>query len=231
MLAVERVRTLAQRRSVPVLSNIRIVPLRSEPWPCGCEPFYQLRYDAEGRLDVGHAMRVMVGGREHGHGCVVLLDEAGVMFNSREWMEFPPGLGTLMAQGRKLRVDVVYTSQFIDQVDKTLRELTEVAHKVRAWPAPTVLGRETGRRPLLLIVSSYRPANVDNPEKRLGRSVLLYRRKRERWYDTDELVMPLAAILASADARASRRRRRRAGEAAAEPGTAQRPAGGAVVVL
>jgi len=95
-----------------------------------------------------------------------------------------------VAQGRRLRVDLIYTAQFIDQCDKTIRELTEVAHKVRAWPSPTILGRETGRRPWLMWTSTYRPAQVDQVEKRLGREWRVYRRRRERDYDTDEFVLP-----------------------------------------
>lgn len=205
MLAVDRALELARRRQVPVLANIRVVP------PAGIE-FVQIPYGVDGRLDVLFLATRVLELREQGRGAVILLDEAGAMFNSREWMEFPPGLSTLIAQGRKLRVDLIFTAQFVDQVDKTLRELCEVAHRVRAWPAPTVLGRETGRRPFVMVVSTYRPANVDNPEKRLGRKYVWYRKRRERAYDTDELVMPAAAILAAC----SRKSRRRAAGIVAE---------------
>jgi hypothetical protein len=199
MLAVERAIELAQLRGVPLLANIRVnVPASVD--------FAQIPYGVDGRLDVLWLAVRILDNRERGLGTVVLLDECGVLFNSREWQEFPPGLAVLMAQGRKLLVDLVLTAQFVDQVDKTLRELCEVAHHVRAWPSPSNLGRSTGRRPLLMVVSSYRPGNVDNPKKRLGRNFILYRRRREAAYDTDELVMPKSAILAALAPRSRRGR-------------------------
>lgn len=189
MLAVERARRLAIRRSCSLIANIWV---RDEPGlvveriPLG---------SAKGSKSAGMDMDWLIDRlwalKEQKQGAVVLLDEAGVLFSAREWQRFPPELGYLIAQGRRLRVDLVYTSQFIDQVDKILREMTEVAHKVRAWPAPTVLGRETGRRPLIMWTSTYRPSAVDQAEKRLGRSFMWYRQRRERDYDTDEFVLPL----------------------------------------
>lgn len=197
MLAVERARALAARRGVVLLANIWVSdapvsrkgrPLRVERIPAG-------RVVKAGKpapiIDMGWLIDRLYRLIEAKEGCVLLLDEAGSLFNSRNWQTFPDILGYLMGQGRKARTDVVYTAQFIDQVDKLLRELTEVAHKVRCWPAPTVLGRETGRRPWLMVASTYRPAQVDQGEKRLGRAWMIYRRRRERVYDTDDFVLPV----------------------------------------
>jgi Zonular occludens toxin (Zot) len=205
MLAVERARQLATVRGSLILTNIYVSDepirrgrprLRVERIPAGSGR----KASSRAGMDVDWLIDRLWSLKEQGEGAVLLLDEAGVLFNSREWQKFPAELGYLMAQGRRLRVDTVYTSQFIDQVDKTLRETTEVAHKVRSWPAPTILGRETGRRPFVMIVSTYRPAQVDQPEKRLGRSYKLYRRARERVYDTDEFVFPLRRLARSSPA-------------------------------
>lgn len=205
MLAVERARRLAMMRGCPLITNIWV---RDEPavvrhGRAGVEIIrggLVVERIPQGRdkkgskaagVDIDWLLDRLWRLKEEQQGAVVLLDEAGVLFSAREWQKFPAELGYLIAQGRRLRVDLVYTSQFIDQVDKILRELTEVAHKVRAWPAPTVLGRETGRRPWLMWTSTYRPAQVDQSEKRLGRSFMRYTRRRERDYDTDEFVLPL----------------------------------------
>lgn len=200
MLAVDRARTLAATRNVPLIANIKIsdapvkikrktVPITVEQIPPGPE------VNANGKksrnpIDVDWLVDRLYECHEQRSGAVVLLDEAGVLFNSREWSSFDPELGYLFAQGRHFRCDLIITAQFVDQVDKLLRELCEVAHKVRSFPAPTNLGRETGHRPWLMIVSTYRPKSVDDPEKRLGRSWMLYKRSRERVYDTDEMVVP-----------------------------------------
>lgn len=213
MLGVERSRRLAMARGVPLISNIWI---RDEPavmrqGRAGVEvvrsglvveriPMAPAgKKGGDYAIDVEWLVRRLWQLKLADSGAVLFLDEMGVLFNSREWQKFPPDLGYLVAQGRRLRVDLIYTAQFIDQCDKTIREMTEVAHKVRAWPSPTILGRETGRRPLLMVTSTYRPAQVDQAEKRLGRSWRFYRRRRERDYDTDEFVLParFAALTAS----------------------------------
>jgi len=200
MLAVDRARTLAATRNVPLIANILVsddpVKVKRKKIAISVEriPAGQLT-DAKGKqsrspIDVDWLVDRLYELHDNKQGAVVLLDEAGVLFNSREWASFDPELGYLFAQGRHIRCDLILTAQFVDQIDKLLRELCEVAHKVRSWPAPTVLGRETGRRPFVMIVSTYRPKSVDDPEKRLGRSWKLYKRSRERVYDTDEMVVP-----------------------------------------
>jgi Zonular occludens toxin (Zot) len=213
MLAVERSRRLAKVRGVPLITNIYVrdeapivkdrggvvdivraglVVERIPMAPPGRKKGGDYAIDVEWLVD--RLWRL----KQADQGAVLLLDEMGVLFNSREWQKFPSDLGYLVAQGRRLRVDLIYTAQFIDQCDKTIRELTEVAHKVRAWPSPSILGRETGRRPWIMWTSTYRPAQVDQGEKRLGRAWRIYRRRRERDYDTDEFVLPARfAVLSS----------------------------------
>lgn len=232
MLGVERSRRLAMARGVPLISNIWIrdepsvvrrglagrevvrpgLAVERIPMATGGKKGQDYAVDVEWLVDRLWRLKVQ------DMGAVLFLDEMGVLFNSREWQKFPADLGYLVAQGRRLRVDLIYTAQFMDQVDKTIRELTEVAHKVRSWPSPTILGRETGRRPWLMWTSTYRPAQVDQPEKRLGREWRRYRRRRERDYDTDEFVLPprFAALTASIEGGAERR---------SEEGTPATPAG------
>jgi len=208
MLGVDRARQLAALRGVPLISNIWIdgAPVARSRWRWQGGRFVRtvperLRVEripggraeqGKGRcpIDVDWLVDRLYECLDRGEGAVVFLDEAGVIFNSREWASFDSELGYLFAQGRHLRCDLVITSQFVDQVDKLLRELCEVAHKVRSWPAPTILGRETGRRPLVHVVSTYRPKSVDDPEKRLGRKWMRYRKSREVVYNTDEMVIP-----------------------------------------
>lgn len=56
---------------------------------------------------------------------VVCLDEAGIFLNSREFSKTPKKLLMDLAQSRKDGVDLIYASQFDEQVDKQMRFLTQ----------------------------------------------------------------------------------------------------------
>lgn len=141
-------------------------------------------------------------------GLVVLVDEVDTIWDAREWADMSKLDRFRIKQSRKLGVDVIWTAQFVDQVEKSLRNITEEVGLMRAYPNPTISRREAGKRPWFLIESRFRPGAVreltasPDSDKRLGRAVHLYRRRHELLYDTDELVRP------SADAPPVRRGRR-----------------------
>jgi hypothetical protein len=56
---------------------------------------------------------------------LVLLDEAGIFLNTREFSKTPKKLLMDLAQSRKFGCDLVYCAQFDDQVDKQFRMLTQ----------------------------------------------------------------------------------------------------------
>ena len=56
---------------------------------------------------------------------VVLLDEAGVFLNSRDFMKTSQDFLADLCQSRKDGIDFFYCAQFDDQVDKQLRQLTQ----------------------------------------------------------------------------------------------------------
>jgi len=58
---------------------------------------------------------------------IVVIDEGGVFFNSREWQNIPKQLLQDLCQSRKAGVDLIYATQFFEQVDKQLRQLTQFA--------------------------------------------------------------------------------------------------------
>jgi hypothetical protein len=53
-----------------------------------------------------------------------LVDEASTIFNSREWKKLDPAIITRFQTSRKYKIDILYTTQNINRVDITLRELT-----------------------------------------------------------------------------------------------------------
>lgn len=56
---------------------------------------------------------------------VVLLDEAGILLNSRDFANTPKKLLADLAQSRKLGTDLIWCAQFSEQVDKQIRLLTQ----------------------------------------------------------------------------------------------------------
>jgi len=54
---------------------------------------------------------------------VFVLDEVQLTFNSRSWKDFPPEMVTLLTQNRKMRKQIITTSQAFERVDKVFREL------------------------------------------------------------------------------------------------------------
>jgi Zonular occludens toxin (Zot) len=129
-------------------------------------------------------------------GIVVLVDEVDTIWDAREWQDMSKLDRFRIKQSRKLGCDLIWTAQFVDQVEKGLRNITEEVELLRAVPSPTIHRRERGKRPWLLMGQRFRPgavrelaATVD-PDKRMGRTWHRYRRRHEDWYNTDELVRP-----------------------------------------
>ena len=185
MLAVRQAGDLARRRGALLASNIKLdVPgVECEQLPTG-----------DDGLDVD-ALAVLVERlRGEGRGLVLLLDEVGILMPARMWASFPVSLMMVLSQSRKLRLDLVYTSQDVEQVDAFLRRLTQWVYKVKAWPGPSIERQEKGKRPWFFTVSTWRPATVDKQGKRVGRSVVRYRRSWENTYSTDEIVAPAARL-------------------------------------
>jgi hypothetical protein len=130
-----------------------------------------------------------------------------------------------LSQSRKLRIDLVYTAQDIEQVDSFLRRLTQWIHRVRAFPAPSTHRQESGKRPWFFMVNTYRPGGIkdgiERPDRRVRREFLRYHRAHEAWYDTDELVAPAARLT-------RKRGPRRSKEYQDEAQGSERPPGGPV---
>lgn len=198
MLGVVHAGQLAQRRKAVLASNIKLtVP--------GVE-FVQLATGDDG-LDLEQLALLVTRLRSEGRGLVLFLDEVGILMPARMWASFPVSLMMVLSQSRKLRLDLLYTSQDIEQVDAFLRRLTQWVFKVHAMPAPSLERQEGGRRPWLYAVTQWRPATIDRKGKRVGWSLRRYRREWEGLYDTDEIVAPAARL--------SRRGRRSEGVAPA----------------
>ena len=56
---------------------------------------------------------------------VVMLDEAGILINSRNWKDTPRGFLADLCQSRKRGTDLIWAAQFPEQVDSQMRMLTQ----------------------------------------------------------------------------------------------------------
>jgi hypothetical protein len=135
--------------------------------------------------------------RAAGVGIVVMTDEIDELFGAHDWQSMTRGDRHRIKQSRKYGVDWLWSAQFVDQVEKSIRNITEEVELVRAYPAPTISRRERGRRPWVISGQRFRPGAVRDlagsvdPDRRLGRTIHLYRRKHELLYDTDEIIEPV----------------------------------------
>jgi len=176
---------LAKRRNAILASNIGITP------PTGVE-FRLLPMDT-----FSDAFGVLTDeARAREVGIVLAVDEVHMIWDARRWDEMSVYDRYRLTQSRHLGIDVFWTAQFVDQVEKNIRNLTEQVELLRAYPNPTLDRRERGKRPWFIIGQSFRPAAVrelaaeQDKDKRLQRNVYRYNRSHEVLYDTDALMPP-----------------------------------------
>lgn len=185
MRAVVEACALAKRRGAVLASNIGITPpagveFRLLPMDGFSEAFGQLADEC----------------RQRSVGLVLLVDEVHMIWDARRWDEMSVFDRYRLTQSRKLGIDVFWTAQFVDQVEKNIRNLTEEVELLRAIPSPSLTRREAGKRPWLMRGHRFRPAAVreltadQDREKRLGSAWYRYNRSHEAMYDTDALLAP-----------------------------------------
>lgn len=187
MLGVDHSVRLAARRGSWLVSNILITPL------VPLVKYVQLGTGDDG-LDVVELERLLTEAKAAKCGVVLYLDEIGILMPARFWATFPVSLMWMLSQSRKLKIDLVFSAQDIEQVDSFLRRLTQWVYRVKAFPTPTLERREAGRRPWFFVVSKWRPTKVDKRGEREGLRRIRYRREWEGQYDTDEIVRPPARL-------------------------------------
>jgi hypothetical protein len=64
---------------------------------------------------------------------LIVIDEANIWFNSREWKKLTLNAMLKFTQSRKLGYDIIYTTQRPEAVDVQLRDITTIFCKVEGW--------------------------------------------------------------------------------------------------
>lgn len=67
-------------------------------------------------------------------GSVVLIDEAGRYFNSRDWSKLPPAVFDLFTLHRHMKLDLIVAVQNFQRIDLALREVIELVYWARNKP-------------------------------------------------------------------------------------------------
>ena len=55
---------------------------------------------------------------------LIIIDEINLVCPSRFWNKFPPQLAYFWSQTRKFELDIIWTAQHIDRVDKIIKEIS-----------------------------------------------------------------------------------------------------------
>jgi len=118
---------------------------------------------------------------------LVILDELNLWFPSRLWQSIPPEILSLWAQSRKRGIDLVYSTQHLDRVDKVIREVTNYIIRCNSI---SIFGLQ------FFIYSTYQPEDWDKQSRKsLGRRIVRFRQSVANLYDTYQIIEDIATIL------------------------------------
>jgi len=118
---------------------------------------------------------------------LVILDELNLWFPSRLWQSIPPEILSLWAQSRKRGIDLVYSTQHLDRIDKVIREVTNYVIRCNSI---SIFGLQ------FFIYSTYQPEDWDKQNRRsLGHRIVRFRQSVASLYDTYQIIEDIATIL------------------------------------
>lgn len=133
-------------------------------------------------------------GRPGGTKRLVVLDELHSLFDARAWAQVPLELLTPLSQLRKAGLTIYYTSQHESQIEKRIRNYTNLLWLCKAW------GQEFNFRrpaPIVFWASAFDAFEFrQRGAKPLDSVMFRLTKKRTRLYDTFEVVerMELATV-------------------------------------
>jgi len=108
---------------------------------------------------------------------VILVDEINLVCPSRFWNKFPPELAYFWSQTRKMELDIYWSAQHIDRVDKIIREISNWVWWLRKFP----FGLYRARR--------YLPEQITKEKKEIFKSrYFRIDKKIADCYDTYEIL-------------------------------------------
>jgi len=107
---------------------------------------------------------------------LILVDEINLLCPARFWNSFPPELAYFWSQTRKMQLDIYWTAQHPDRVDKIIKEISNWVWLIRNFYG-------------LRIASCYLPEQV-NKEKKFcfGQEFFIIDKRIATSYNTYEII-------------------------------------------
>jgi len=110
---------------------------------------------------------------------IIIVDEINLTCPSRWWDRFPPQLAYFWSQTRKLQLDVYWTAQHQDRVDKIVREISNWIWKINQLPF--------GFR----VMTRYLPEQINKVKREaFGRKFFRIDKRVFKYYNTYEKIRP-----------------------------------------
>lgn len=127
---------------------------------------------------------------------MILVDEINLSCPSRWWGRFPPRLAYWWSQSRKMDLDIYWTSQHEDRVDKIVKEISNWI-----WQIKTIyLIPRKYLYPVITIARCYLPEQMSKA-KRECFDTMYFRLTKKIWscYNTNEIIQLANNIIRSDD--------------------------------
>lgn len=119
---------------------------------------------------------------------VILVDEINLVCASRFWNKFPPELAYFWSQTRKMELDIYWTAQHIDRVDKIVREISNWVWYLR-WFGLRNKKNSDYKTTFFYRARCYLPEQINKEKKQVFDS-RYFRTKKEIYskYNTYEMI-------------------------------------------
>lgn len=116
-------------------------------------------------------------------GAFVVLDEAQNWFGSRNWSQFGNKYMEFFSQTRKKEYTLLWLSQDVSSVDKTIRDRTHLIHQMNAY------WKSLFGHPLYFTcVTYYGAKNIGKEQHKAGGKMIWFNKDTANSYDTHEVV-------------------------------------------
>lgn len=108
---------------------------------------------------------------------LIIIDEINLVCPSRFWNKFPPELAYFWSQTRKFELDIIWTAQHVDRVDKIIKEISNYCWVFKRLPFGFHIGNE------------FLPEHVTKEKRDLiDRIVFRINKKIANCYNTYEII-------------------------------------------
>lgn len=114
---------------------------------------------------------------------VILIDEINLVASSRDWEELPGEQKYFWSQTRKQKLDIYWTAQHQDRVEKIVREVSNFIWKINILPFG------------IRVMTKYLPEQINKTKReRFGTRIFTIHKEVFKQYNTWERLKPVSYI-------------------------------------